>query len=95
MSEENKIHPGDVHTAFPIKITGYPIETGLTPRQYAAIHLGVPDSGQGWLDEMIRESRTEKLIEAALVGCSSHVNITKAIIAERTLGVVDELMEVW
>lgn len=30
---------------------------GLSKRQYAAIHLRVPDSGLPWLDEMIREAR--------------------------------------
>jgi hypothetical protein len=30
---------------------------GMTLRQYAAIHLKVPDSGEDWLDEMILESR--------------------------------------
>jgi len=29
---------------------------GMTLRQYAAIHLKVPDSGEEWLDDMIRES---------------------------------------
>ena len=28
----------------------------LTKREYAAIHLGVPDSGTDWIDEMIRQS---------------------------------------
>lgn len=30
--------------------------SGLTKREYAAIHLGVPDSGSEWLDVMIRQS---------------------------------------
>lgn len=29
---------------------------GMTIRQYAAIHLCVPDSGLPWLDEMIQKS---------------------------------------
>jgi 23S rRNA-/tRNA-specific pseudouridylate synthase len=28
----------------------------LTQREYAAIHLAVPESGTEWLDEMIRKS---------------------------------------
>jgi len=28
----------------------------LTQREYAAIHLAVPDSGTVWLDEMIKKS---------------------------------------
>lgn len=30
--------------------------SGLSERQYAAIHLKVPDTGDQWLDDMIRES---------------------------------------
>ena len=30
--------------------------TGMTLRQYAAIHLKVPNSGMDWLDEMIEEA---------------------------------------
>lgn len=29
---------------------------GMTLRQYAAIHLKVPNSGTDWLDEMIEEA---------------------------------------
>jgi hypothetical protein len=29
---------------------------GMTLRQYAAIHLKVPNSGTDWLDDMIRQS---------------------------------------
>jgi hypothetical protein len=29
---------------------------GMSLRQYAAIHLRVPDSGNDWLDDMIRKS---------------------------------------
>lgn len=36
---------------------GVPI--GMSMRQYAAIHLKVPNSGLDWLDEMIREARGE------------------------------------
>lgn len=31
-------------------------DPGLNKREYAAIHLRVPDSGVDWLDAMIRES---------------------------------------
>ena len=38
---------------------------GMTLRQYAAIKLGVPDSGADWLDEMIvKARRTHIAIEA-------------------------------
>lgn len=30
--------------------------SGMTLREYAAIHLKIPDSGNDWIDEMIRKS---------------------------------------
>ncbi len=40
----------------------------LTGRQYAAIHLCVPDSGEKWLDDMITQSLRDKFAAAALQG---------------------------
>lgn len=40
--------------AFPIPGTEH---GGLTAREYAAIHLRVPESGTQWLDAMIATSR--------------------------------------
>lgn len=34
-----------------------PTETGMSLRAYAAIKLKVPNSGIGWLDDMIKESQ--------------------------------------
>lgn len=31
--------------------------SNMTLREYACIHLGVPDSGKHWLDEIIRKSK--------------------------------------
>jgi hypothetical protein len=39
---------------------------GMTLRQYAAIHLKVPNSGTDWLDEMIEEAN--KLDREMLTG---------------------------
>lgn len=41
-------------------------ETGLTIRQYAAIHLKVPQSGLAWLDDMIMEARKHAAAVSAL-----------------------------
>jgi hypothetical protein len=38
----------------------------MTLRQYAAIHLCVPDSGEGWLDDMIRKAQRDRLAGQAL-----------------------------
>ncbi len=32
-----------------------PVYPDMSNREYAAIHLGVPDSGEPWLDKMILE----------------------------------------
>lgn len=40
----------------------------LTPREYAAIHLRVPNSETEWLDAMIRESLRIEIAAAAVQG---------------------------
>jgi len=42
--------------------------SGMTLREYAAIKLGVPDSGDEELDAMIRKSRRERLAGLATQG---------------------------
>jgi hypothetical protein len=49
--------------AFP---TGNDYEKGMTLRQYAAIHLKVPDSGTDWLDDMIKKSAQYGIIEYSI-----------------------------
>lgn len=44
----------------------YGHQGGLTARQYAAIHLCVPSSGDEWLDDMIREAQRDRFAMAAL-----------------------------
>jgi len=44
----------------------------LTGRQYAAIHLCVPDSGDQWLDDMIKKALRYRFATAALQGSLSH-----------------------
>lgn len=39
---------------------------GLTKRQYAAIKLRVPDSGEEWLDAMIRQSLRDEFAGKAM-----------------------------
>lgn len=43
-------------------------QTGLTKREYAAIHLRVPNSGDGQLDAMIREAKRDGLATRAMQG---------------------------
>lgn len=52
------------HAAFPMdKATDY---SGLTMRQYAAIHLRVPESGAEWLDDMIRKAKRDEFAAKAM-----------------------------
>ncbi|UXC37154.1 hypothetical protein [Cupriavidus gilardii] len=41
-------------------------EQGMTLRQYAAIKLRVPESGDQWLDDMIRKAQRDELATKAL-----------------------------
>lgn len=45
---------------------------GLTARQYAAIHLCIPDSGVDWLDAMIRRKQRDDLAAKMLEGVASN-----------------------
>ena len=49
--------------AYPTQVASY---EGMTLRQYAAIHLKVPDSGTDWLDDMIRQSMSHGIIEYSI-----------------------------
>lgn len=39
---------------------------GMTMRQYAAIHLRIPNSGTDWLDAMITEAAREEIVDAEM-----------------------------
>ncbi|MEN5278115.1 hypothetical protein ABE527_14330 [Brucella sp. TWI432] len=43
-------------------------EPGMTVRQYAAIHLRVPESGDDWLDLMIRKANLRDTAAQAMAG---------------------------
>lgn len=49
-------------------------QDGMTLRQYAAIHLKVPDSGTDWLDDMIRQANKIDSIGCPGAGrqCNGH-----------------------
>lgn len=43
-------------------------EPGLTKREYACIHLGIPETGDPELDEIIRKSERNRLAGLAMQG---------------------------
>jgi len=45
--------------------------TELTVRQYAAIQLRVPDSGNGWLNMLIRRANRDTFAKAILVSLAT------------------------
>lgn len=47
---------------------------GMSKRCYAAIELRVPDSGEEWLDEMIKKANKRDAARAAMQGLLSSVN---------------------
>lgn len=51
---------------------------GLSARAYTAIHLGVPDSGEPWLDEIIRQARRERIATAI----ASHAMVAAGIASD-------------
>lgn len=59
-------------SAFPVNTSNegaagaYMPEPGMTIRQYAAIKLRVPDSGEEWLDDMIRQSLRDEFAGKAM-----------------------------
>lgn len=63
-------------TARPAFPGGWIVETlghavtmsGMTLREYAAIHLRVPNSGTPWLDDMIQQSRRDVFAGQAMQG---------------------------
>ena len=69
------------NSAFPLPDIYYPngdIEYGsggLTKREYAAIHLRVPQSGNEELDAMIREAQRNELASRAMEGLVSQLNL--------------------
>lgn len=68
MSEQIK-DGGPAFPTYPIHGTPHnPESDGMTLRQYAAIKLRVPESGDDWLDDMIRKSLRDEFAAKAVQG---------------------------
>lgn len=61
----------DAETNVTRQETTYDYSPALSQREYAAIHLCVPMSGNEEIDEMIRESQRFELVKEALGGSAS------------------------
>jgi hypothetical protein len=52
---------------------------GMSLRAYAAIKLRVPNSGIGWLDDMIREAKRDEIEGQALAGLCAHHGFNRGV----------------
>lgn len=52
------------------------VPEGICARQYAAIHLCVPDSGVPWIDKMIRQSLRYKIASNVMPGLMGAADLT-------------------
>ncbi|QKS60447.1 hypothetical protein [Cupriavidus gilardii] len=87
----------DGEPAFPCQAEGWTRSdaSGLTARQYAAIHLRVPDSGTDWLDDMIRKAQRDYFAAKAMQGlCANdgYNNHSPATIANEAYGMADAML---
>lgn len=64
----DKLEPATPSAEFNDDGSFYRQHFGLTAREHAAIALRVPDSGNDWLDAMIRTARRNDLAARALPG---------------------------
>jgi hypothetical protein len=81
-------------SAFPLATDGGHFSHGMTLRQYAAIKLKVPDSGDDWLDDMIRKSLRDDFAAKAMQGMlASAVNATRYIPAVQAYAMADAMLE--
>lgn len=64
---------GESFPAFPFAFTDESrVSDGMTLRQYAAIKLKAPNSGMGWLDEMITKSLRDDFAAKAMQGWTAN-----------------------
>jgi hypothetical protein len=74
------------------------VDGGLTARQYAAIHLKVPRSGDPELDAMIRESQRLQLVGQVAAGIMTNPNdaqLTPSDMAKICCNVADAILAEW
>jgi len=68
-------------------------QDGVSIREYAAIHLRVPNSGNDELDAMIREARRFELAKAAIIRETAEDLVSSPqLLAERDIRHVDAII---
>jgi cobalamin biosynthesis Co2+ chelatase CbiK len=70
------------------------LDSGMTLKQYAAIKLKVPRSGDPELDAMIRESRRADFAQAALIGLFVVDGYIDGVVAQSVAGQAFKMADV-
>ncbi len=68
-------------------------DVGMTPRQYAAINLKVPDSGTDWLDDMIRESLHDDFAAKAMQAIVSNGDVDPQKISQASHIIAEAMLK--
>lgn len=58
---------------------------GLTAREHAAIALRVPDSGNEWLDAMIRTAQRDELMKEAMAAIVGGITSSRCTVEDKHL----------
>ncbi|MCG5259779.1 hypothetical protein EM868_09145 [Cupriavidus gilardii] len=66
---------------------------GLTVRQYAAIHLRIPDSGTAWLDDMIRKAQRDEFAAKAMQSILSNSDLVRQYVESAARGIANDAHE--
>ena len=80
-------------SAFPLAIENHVLDDGMTLRQYAAIKLKVPDSGTGWLDDMIRQSLRDDLAAKAMQALITRIEMSGGEKAGEAYRIADAMLK--
>jgi hypothetical protein len=81
-----------------IEYTATSCDPGMTLKEYAAIHLKVPRSGNGEIDGMIRESVRRDFAEKAVAGIcydNWYLADTEHVLAKKAFAVADAMLAEW
>ncbi len=88
----NTTKNGDGGPAFLLTEEGWE-HLGLSKREYAAIHLRVPDSGNEMIDDMIRASMRDDFAGQALVGIHANDGSRSYLTSELAVMAYDQADE--
>lgn len=78
-------------------VRGSVVYKGLSQRAYAAIELRIPESGEVWLDDMIKKANRRDLVQSAMQSMVSNPVVVRAWglskIVDRVYDFADEFLK--